>query len=907
MGAIDALDWPALSALLDEALALPEAARAEWLATLERRAQPLAEQVRGFLELQRRMGETSFLETDAGLLVASLEGTSLGPYVLERVVGQGGMGTVWLAHRGDGRFDARVAIKLLNANLGGRPVEQRFLREGRLLAGLRHPNIAGLIDAGRSSAGQHYLVLEFVDGTRIDQHCERLALDIEPRLRLFLAVLAAVSHAHRHLVVHRDLKPSNILVDGGGAVKLLDFGVAGLLSPVAGAAEVGGLTRDFGPALTPEFAAPEQLRGEPVSTAADIYALGLVLFILLVGRHPVDSTGRSPVETLRETLETDAPMLSAVGVDPRRNRRLRGDLENIVAKALRKDPAARYPSADAFAEDLRNFLADKPVSARPDSARYRARKFVARHRGGVAVTVAVALALIASTTFSALQVREARRQREVALAAAQRAESAQDMLATVLSEFRSREQPLTSRALLKRSESLLLAQYAEQPGFLAEMLLELASQYSALLEYEDVQRLVSRARDLAEREGLWALVARSHCRDVRAAARNGRIGLVRRQLESARAAFTRAVDVPVDTRVECLVAEADLMRAENRRDAAVKRLTEARAMLQSEDATRGTLYNSVLAALGVTLMNDGQVPAALPIFQESVDSHQRHGRGGTRAQLIALQNVGTALYRMGELQESARIQERVWRRLQQLADPRDLSVSFVVNTANLARRLRRSHASLERLPEVLARAEQADDAYYFWFASTELAQHRLDSGASREAIEAPLQHMVAKLAPGEAGLPLAARLNADVVRVALDLRDGRPGEADRRARELLLSVQAAGAGPPRQRFIAELLASQAALAAGDPRRASIGAANALQAIESAARSRDSSADVGDALLAGARARLALADREGAQAALSRAVRNLTHGYGPDHPTTLEARALLTAAGGAARSRGSIDQ
>src|SRR5687767_3482990 len=254
--------WHEISARLDEALDLDEPARTEWLKQLEAREPAIAQAVRALIAEQEGLAKQPLLgegRTAAGLSRGGLSGQQLGAYTLDSVLGHGGMGTVWLAHRSDGRYEGRVAVKLLNAALMGQPTEQRFVREGSVLAKLRHPNIAHLIDAGVAPSGQPYLVLEYVKGEHIDRYAKQHDLSVDARVRLFLDVLAAVAHAHTHLIVHRDIKPSNILVTSDGVVKLLDFGIATLLGPGD-----AGLTREVDPGLTPEYAAPEQLLKQPV-------------------------------------------------------------------------------------------------------------------------------------------------------------------------------------------------------------------------------------------------------------------------------------------------------------------------------------------------------------------------------------------------------------------------------------------------------------------------------------------------------------------------------------------------------------------------------------------------------------------------------------------------------------------
>ena len=335
----------------------------------------------------------------AGRALPQLEAGSwrCGPYRLLSPIGHGGMGVVWLAERSDGRFDRRTAIKFLSIALVGRG-EEHFTREGRILARLVHPNIAQLIDAGVSESGQPFLVLEHVDGASIDRYCDEHALDIEARVRLFLDVLSAVAHAHANLIVHRDLKPSNVLVTQTGEVKLLDFGIAKLLEADERGTLSRAATQDGAAAMTPAYAAPEQITGAPVSTATDVYALGVLLYVLLTGSHPHGANLRSPAEVVKAILDGAPPRASdavaATGPGRDRVRRtLRGDLDTIIAKALKKEPAGRYSSVSSFADDLRRYLALEPISARPDTIAYRAGKFVRRNRIAVVAAAAILIGL----------------------------------------------------------------------------------------------------------------------------------------------------------------------------------------------------------------------------------------------------------------------------------------------------------------------------------------------------------------------------------------------------------------------------------------------------------------------------------------------------------------------------------
>jgi len=383
---------------------------------------------------------------------ADLAGRMVGPWEIEREIGTGGMGRVWLAKRGDGRYEGRVAIKLPKASFADRGLRGRFEREGRILGALAHPGIARLVDAGTLEDGQPFLVLEYVEGERIDEWCDARRLGLEDRVRLFLAVCGAVAYAHANLVVHRDLKPSNILVTPAGEVKLLDFGIAKLLDGERGDAAETELTQLAGRALTPEYAAPEQVAGAPITTATDVYSLGVVLYRLLAGRSPYqrdDGTRPSAFELQRLVVEADPQRLSSItssrasrelaaqaaerrSTTPRKLRdALAGDLENIVARALRKSPAERYPSAQALRDDLVRHLEHRPVEARGDGAGYILARFVRRHRAAVAIGAAFVVALVAGAGGIAWQAQVARDESRRAQAEAAKSKAVSDFMAGI--------------------------------------------------------------------------------------------------------------------------------------------------------------------------------------------------------------------------------------------------------------------------------------------------------------------------------------------------------------------------------------------------------------------------------------------------------------------------------------------
>jgi len=460
MRPIDKSRWPLLSPLLDELLDLDAAAQAQRLQALRGQDAELADDLQELLSRQAAMEKSPFLESPALPRPQVEAGQTVGAYTLEREIGQGGMGTVWLARRTDGRFEGQVAIKFLSIHLLGPTQAQsdggRFAREGQILARLTHPHIARLLDAGMvPSVGQPYLVLEYVDGLPITAYCEQLALDVPARVRLFQSVLAAVAHAHNRLILHRDLKPSNILVNRSGEVKLLDFGVAKLLNDSA-QTQASELTQQVGRSFTPQYAAPEQVQGDEVSTATDVYALGVLLFLLLSGEHPTAkaATQTTPLDRLRAIVETEPrrPSEQAAGntaLPPserqRRRRELLGDLDTIVAKALKKLPAERYANAADLAEDLRRWQAHEPITARPDSRLYQLSKFVRRHRLAVAAGSVAALVLASLTVLSVSEAWRADRAEGVAR---QRSAQSDDLVGYMLGEFADKLRPIGRLELL---------------------------------------------------------------------------------------------------------------------------------------------------------------------------------------------------------------------------------------------------------------------------------------------------------------------------------------------------------------------------------------------------------------------------------------------------------------------------
>jgi serine/threonine-protein kinase len=425
-------------------------------------------------------------------------GQRIGPYRLARLIGRGGMGAVYEAARDDQEFEQRVALKLIRRGMESEFVRARFLRERQILAALDHPHIARLFDGGATADGRPYFVMEFVAGEPITEYCRRRELALNEKLNLFRDVCAAVQHAHQNLVVHRDLKPNNILVTADGTPKLLDFGIAKLLTP--GPGEAITRTETAVRLMTPEYASPEQVRGGAITTATDVYALGVVLYELLTGRRPYQFETYAPLEIERAICETEAARPSeAVGQSLKLGRQLAGDLDNIVMMALRKEAARRYPSVEQFAEDLRRYLAGLPVTARPDTFTYRAGKFVRRHRLGVAAITLVLLSMLGGILATTYAARQARAERDRANQAAATAQAVTQSFVSVF-EFadpgKSRGNAITARELLDQGAEKVVRDLKDQPAVQAKLMDTIGGLYQSIGMYDRAQSLLEDALKL---------------------------------------------------------------------------------------------------------------------------------------------------------------------------------------------------------------------------------------------------------------------------------------------------------------------------------------------------------------------------------------------------------------------------
>ena len=490
--------WNRMSSLFMTARERPSSERAAFLAEICGDDVALRQEVESMLAVDVGGAE---LRLERGVLGAFAPGTRLGPYRIEALVAEGGMGEVYRAERVDGHYEQTVAIKVLRPGYRTAEAVRRFRLERQVLARLEHPDIAAILDGGATPDGRPYLVLQFVDGVPITEFCRRLP--VEARLHLLSRVARVVQFAHSRLIVHRDLKPSNILVQADGSPRLLDFGIAKLLDPDA----EEGLrlaTRPDTRLLTPEHAAPEQLRGEPVSTATDVYALGVLLYTMLSGRRPFPAKGRSLAELELSILEDDPAPPSLMTKDPAERKAVSQDLDRIALMALRKEPDRRYASAGQFAEDLDRYLAGLPVSAGRDTLGYRARKFITRNRGWVALAAGIGLALLLALAGTLWQGQRIARERD----RAERERAATEAVLAMLIDLFRRSDPrvepggdtLRVAAFLDDAERGAGALSAH-PERLARLNRVLGSVRAARGQYDQAERLLRAAFDWYRAQG----------------------------------------------------------------------------------------------------------------------------------------------------------------------------------------------------------------------------------------------------------------------------------------------------------------------------------------------------------------------------------------------------------------------
>jgi eukaryotic-like serine/threonine-protein kinase len=643
-----------VDALIDTLLDLPQPARwAHWRglgvtdSAVRQEVESLLRAADSVGDFLNKAAQPPTHDSDDDLSV----GTLLDGWRITARIGRGGMGEVYEAARAQGDFDQRVAIKVLQQE--ARAELERFHVERQILARLEHPAIARLLDGGATADSRPYMVMEYVRGLPITQYCASTQATLEQRLRLFVQICEAVAYAHSSLVVHRDLKPSNILVTPGGQVKLLDFGVAKLLDVQSSNPNPPTQTP-----LTPSCAAPEQLLGQPITTATDTYALGVLLFELLTGSHPWVSSGAPIAQAIRAVLSKPAPLASATAAanddSPVPPKVLRGDLDAILAKSLREEPARRYVTVDSFQRDIQRYLHGEAVEARSGARLYVLSRLLKRHRAEVAGLAIVVLSLAGGLGVAAWQARRAEIERDIARRDAAREEAVRYGLTRMFRAAISDEggQKATAKDVIDQSAQRVLEEYRQQPKLAGPLVISLADLYGAL---EDVEGSGSLLEGFLKQEGSEADPAIQA--DARAKLANiellrGHADLAEKLLDQADAFWAHAPQQYAEERLEGLGTRAKLQRTQGRIDDAIatsrQGIKERTALSGRNNRETALLYNS----LAITLTSSNHLEEALAAYRETLDIYRAIGMGdGLDAQIVR-GNVGTLELRTGRIKDA---------------------------------------------------------------------------------------------------------------------------------------------------------------------------------------------------------------------------------------------------------------
>jgi eukaryotic-like serine/threonine-protein kinase len=795
--------WPSLKPHLDAALEADASQRAQLLAALRAQDPALAEALAQMLQQLDAANAAAFLQQAApvaGLIDSSshtLRGQRLGAYTLLQPIGAGGSGSVWLARRDDGRFEGQVAVKLLNLAWAGSSRAERFEREGQILARLTHPHIARLLDAGVSPSGQPYLVLEHVAGQSIDAHCDTHRLPLPERLRCVLTLLDAVAHAHQHLVVHRDIKPGNVMVSDDGAIKLLDFGVSKLIGDEA--ALQPALTQQLGAMLTPGWAAPEQLSGEPVSTATDVYALGVLLFVLLTGRHPAGAALHSVPQALRHTLEHDAPLASAVVMDdtaeaitlaaqrattPSALRRaLQGDLDNIIAKALRRAAAERYASASAMADDLRRHLALLPVLARAPSLAYRAQRFAQRQRWRLLAAAAVLPVLL----LLAGQAWQQQRAAQLSDTRARTIDGLMQSLFSGLSPDVAASRQFTAVELLDRGQRYLDAGEGLDAGARRAARQRMAVLYREVGAHERALALfraeLAEARASADRaaqvQALWQL--------ANVEMKAGHDGPAQQSLDDAQRLSQAAPALAGVWPLRLAMLQAERHLRAGRLDDAQRAYQQVQTQLPGSGETDAETLARIAQGQGMVARQRGDIEGARRFMQSAAQWQAQRGEAGTVDRLSLAVNLGALENWSGHFEAALQVLAPAQRELVSRLSAQDpLAVAALSEQAFAQMRLGRLAAAREALAQLRSVAGPKD-AWVPGYVDTLLARMQMYEGqaaAAEPVLREQLAHELAKAggSPQRTSLRTEAwrRLHAESL-----LRLGRLDDAEAALREAI--------------------------------------------------------------------------------------------------------------------------
>jgi eukaryotic-like serine/threonine-protein kinase len=868
-----------------------------WLAALAEREPELARALDEALAHRDREGFSGFLAEpllDAGKLAAgaTLVGRHVGPYVIDAEIGRGGMGSVWRARRVDGRYQGTVAIKFVHATWMGGAGEQRFRIEGNLLGRLDHPNIARLLDAGVLDGTQPYLILEYVEGEPIDQYCERQGLDANARIRLFRDVLGAVAHAHSHLIVHRDLKPSNIFVTLDGTVKLLDFGIAKLLE---GGAD-GGQTQTSASALTPQYAAPEQVLGGSITTATDVYSIGLVLYQLLTGCLPSQRGSKSNADVLR-AIATEAPKRasSMAGIANIPRRTLEGDLDNILHKALKQEPSERYATIGSFAEDLHRYLADQPVQARPDTVAYRTSKFIRRHRGGVTAGILTVLAIVAGLVGTVTQARRAQQQaeraqheRDRALHELTYAEAANEFVSFLLGEGAGK--PFTTVELLARADQLVEKQFASDAGLRARLQMTIGNVYSDAADLNSARAILTRAQVSAGSAHDIALSAMIDCTLASASIDTGNLDLAGSLFSKAIAELRSSAEPDNAALAKCLIFRGELEGVQGNGQAALASGQEALRWLGVPRPGQRTMAVAAHTTVAEGYAHMGELALSIKEYETAMRELEGMGREHTAEASVTMSNLAVKYSSAGQFVQAAASYHRALDIATEVEGKADVNPITEANYATSLFDNGRNQEALSHFERAYAAASRRLDqklwaAYIQVMGAPSLCEASDLSRCAQWIAEA--RDSLNTMLP--AGHGTFGVLEVDAAR--LEMARGSPGEA-RVHLQRALTTFSANTDPRPSVVVALTLLARCEQQLGDDAAARHAADQALSVAQRLRTGFTHTAWIGSAMLAQAIVLDAQRDTAAARAVLLQAQAHLDAAAGPTAAATREAHALL---------------
>ena len=913
------LPWTDIEPYFDRALQLDGQSCATWLEALDEQRPAVARAVRTLLAQREALNAAGFLEGSAFAGAESLapalrdivarhaarltgpvateaksrhgwrHGAIVGPYRLIREVGVGGMSSVWLAERSDGQLKREVALKL--PLTGPRMQVERFLRERDILAALTHPNIARLYDAGMSDSGQPYLAMEYIAGIQLLHSCDERVLDIRGRLRLFVQAMEAVQFAHAELVIHRDLKPSNILVTADGRVVLLDFGIGKLLTNDT--AEETELTQMSGRMFTPGYASPEQIAGHPLTTASDIYSLGVVLYELLTGVRPYRLKYESRAALEAAILQEDpsrpsqnkfSPQVAAARGTSERAlaRALTGDLDTIVLKALKRNPLDRYASVSAFAQDILNHLHNLPVSARPDSLWYRVGRFAARYKVSVAAAAVAGIALLSGSAVAIWQARSAAAERDRAFTFASRNEAVTEFLGRMITDAAASQTPITVNELLVRSEKLALNDTSGSPENRAAVLEMIADRYFATDNSERAEPLLGRALQLLDKSRDSALRSRLTCKHAAATADLGRSA---QPLQAIYAEIAR-LDGDPQTASQCLFLTTTIHLAEQR---PAEALRDAQLGLEKsrQVENNGVVEAALLGAAGFAYHLEARDVEAERHFERSLRKYRKLGREHGDGALAVLNDWGAAMLGAGVPRRALELLDESERIERQRGPDIELTATVVGNRGLALQALGRSNQARAAFDlECQLAISHADEfsEMHCLVGEASLSVQLGDLDGAQEYL-ARLGALIEKSAAPANSPPV--RIHA-VLQGRLDLARGKLTEARANFDRALV---AEGKDPTSMN--ANVGRSMTALAADDAGGAVEAARRALHIAAALQGDVPYSSQTGLAQLCLGRSLLRAGDRIAGLKALEAAVAHLSNTIDGDHPYLVQARAELS--------------